>query len=728
MRKIRSYYWISCAIILFCIACNFAYSQTPLIYINDFSNATKLQKDVFLLEEKGKQETINTVINSSEFIRSSGDLPFYVNDSTSLWVKFSLQNNTALSTLFLSIKYYNISSIILYKVYQTQSFKIGEAGNRVPTKGLDNQDNSDYSFNLFLPSKSSSTYILHIQTTHPLTLPLFVEPYYIKETSINIKNWIIGIYTGIMLAIFFYNLFLFFSTRDRMYLAYIFFVFSFCLAHITTCGLGYKYIWYTYPTFNNYAEVIASSLAFISAIVFSISFLHLNKNKKFKYIYKGLLLIIGLCIFAIISNFLKKNAIAYHILSLVSFIIAVPLLISAALLIKKYKPAVFYLIAWSFLLMSLIIMTLRNFNVIPYNNFSIYASYVGSALETILLSFALANKINVLRKQAERSRMKELATAKENQRLVSEQNVILEKQVAERTAELQESNQNLNQTLVTLKETQSQLVQAEKMASLGILTAGVAHEINNPINFVSSNLRPLELNITDLLTLIEKYELLHKTPTTEIPKLLQEIDTLKEELDLSFLTEEIHTILKTMGEGAKRTADIVEGLRNFSRLDESEFKHVNIHEGLDSTLMLLRSQIPNSIKIIKQYNADGNIDCFPSQLNQAFMNILSNAIQAIKLKDKLDNESITINTINDDNFIYIKITDTGIGMDKETEARIFDPFFTTKDVGEGTGLGLSIVHKIIEKHQGEISVESTVGKGTTFNIQLPRALSKLKNT
>lgn len=724
MKKRSGYYYICFVITLVYILFNYAYSQTPpIIKITDANNATKLQQNIFLLEEKGNKKDIKTIINSNEFIKPLGNLPFYVKDSISLWVRFSLQNNTSLPTLFLTIKYANISNIELYKINHTQIAQIGQTGNQHFIKESDIQNNSDYSFNLFLPSNNSSEYILHIQTIHPLILPLFIEPYYIREANINTKNWVIGIYTGIMLAIFFYNLFVFFSTRDKMYLTYIFYVFAFCLAHITTSGFGYKHLWSNYPIFNRYAEVIASALAFISAIVFSISFLHLNKSKKFKYVYIGLIGIIGICIVTMICNFLGKNALAYNFLSLISFITALVLFISSIILIKKYKPAIYYLVAWSFLLISLVILTLRNLNVIPYNNFSIYASYVGSALETILLSFALANKINILRNQAEQSRARELATAKENEKLVQEQNIVLEKQVAERTVELQKSNQSLNKTLVTLKETQAQLVQAEKMSSLGILTAGVAHEINNPINFVSSNLKPLELDISELLTLIEKYELLHKTPVAEIPKLLQEIDTLKQELDLPFLTEEIHTILKTIGEGAKRTTEIVEGLRNFSRLDESDFKHVNIHEGIDSTLMILRSHIPNSIQIIKQYNADGNIDCFPSQLNQAFMNIIMNALQAIQDKKVAENESITITTNNDDNFIYINIADTATGMTDEVKNRIFDPFFTTKDVGEGTGLGLSIVHKIIEKHQGKIDVESTIGKGTVFNIQLPRKLS-----
>ncbi len=708
-------------IIISSIACKA--ENISVIEITDIHHSIKLSPNFLILIEKENRNSIETVVQSQKFIPIQKASTFFIEDNISLWVKFKLHNKTTLPTLFLSLKYFNVSNIEVYKVINNQIQKIGESGNE-KLKKLSDPNDTEYSLDLLLPPNEEYEYIVHIQSVHPVTLPFFIESNSIRMGNANFQHWVIGLYIGIMISIFFYNLFLYSSTKDREYLLYASYVFTWSLAQLAVSGFGYKYFWFNYPLINRYTVISTSALAFISIILFSISFLQLRTNKKLKIIYYSLLILMILCSFSIVSNFLKKNAIAYNTLSLVSFVTAILLLISAIALIKKYRPAIFYLVAWSFFLISLIILTLRNINIIPYNNFSVYSSYFGSALETILLSFALANKINILRKESERSRANELATAKENERLVQNQNILLEKQVAERTEELQQSNQDLNKTLLTLKETQAQLVQAEKMSSLGILTAGVAHEINNPINFVSSNIKPLELNIQDLLTIINKYAALHKVPDKEVPALLQEIDTLKKELDLPYITEEIHTLLQTIGEGAKRTADIVEGLRNFSRLDESAFKHANIYDGIESTLMVLRSSIPNKVKIIKEYNADGNIDCYPGQLNQAFMNILVNGLQAIKVKKVvLDNESINIKTRRDEHFMYIYITDTGIGMDEETKSKIFDPFFTTKDVGEGTGLGLSIVHKIIEKHGGEISVVSEIGKGSTFTIKLPTSLS-----
>jgi two-component system NtrC family sensor kinase len=267
------------------------------------------------------------------------------------------------------------------------------------------------------------------------------------------------------------------------------------------------------------------------------------------------------------------------------------------------------------------------------------------------------------------------------------------------------------------------LVEAEKMASLGQLTAGIAHEINNPINFVKSNIRPLEMDIKDLIEIIDAYDTLHTIPDADFAGKLIEINKLKKQIDVDYVKDEISNLVKGIHDGAERTAEIVMGLRNFSRLDESEVKIVNIHEGIDSTLIILKNALPPNIVVKKDFGAHGEIECFPGKLNQVFMNILSNGMQAIKEKEHQEaEESITITTRDADDKIEISIKDTGIGMTDEVRQKIFDPFFTTKDVGEGTGLGLSIVYKIIQKHEGKIEVLSSKGKGAEFVISLYKVL------
>ncbi len=264
----------------------------------------------------------------------------------------------------------------------------------------------------------------------------------------------------------------------------------------------------------------------------------------------------------------------------------------------------------------------------------------------------------------------------------------------------------------SLEEAQNKLVQSEKMASLGQLTAGVAHEINNPVNFVLSNVNPLKRDINDVINVQKKYEEVIKYHNLE--NQFAEIEKFKNDLDYEYTLNEIDKLLEGIEEGGNRTAEIVKGLRNFSRLDESEMKIANINECVDSTLMMLKNQFKNRIEIEKDFSEVPDIFCYPGKLNQVFMNLLSNAGQAIDGKGK-----IIIKTWNNDQSIFVSITDDGKGMDENTKSKIFEPFFTTKDVGEGTGLGLSISYGIIQDHNGSIDVKSELKKGTEFIISLP---------
>ncbi len=308
-----------------------------------------------------------------------------------------------------------------------------------------------------------------------------------------------------------------------------------------------------------------------------------------------------------------------------------------------------------------------------------------------------------------------------------------EEELRQNTEELKSSNENLektkteleqtlqkeratrdklDQTLKKLMDTQSQLVNSERMASLGQLTAGIAHEINNPVNFVSSNISPLKLDLRDVKELLEKYESLHEA--ADPIDLLDKIRVFRDELEPEYLYREIESLLQGMEEGAIRTKEIVKGLRSFSRMDEEEFVPADIHEGIESALMLLRNKLKQNITVHKEFGEIPLIDCYPGKLNQCFLNILNNASQAIEGKG-----DIYIRTFQSDGKIFISFKDTGKGIPDEVKNRIFEPFFTTKDVGQGTGLGLSIVFGIINSHHGHIDVLSEPGKGAEFIIRLP---------
>ena len=274
------------------------------------------------------------------------------------------------------------------------------------------------------------------------------------------------------------------------------------------------------------------------------------------------------------------------------------------------------------------------------------------------------------------------------------------------------TNQSLQKVIEELKATQEQLIQAEKMASLGQLTAGIAHEINNPINFVSANIQPLKEDMADIIKMVSMYEEVVKENRLE--QLFAGVYKFREDANIELSLKEIDDLLNGMDDGAKRTAEIVKGLRNFSRMDQNVLKKANLNESLDSTLALLHSSYKNRIEIEKDYGDIPEIDCFPGQINQVFMNILSNAIQAISQEGV-----IKIKTWTAGNMVKISLKDSGAGMTDAVRKKIFDPFFTTKEVGKGTGLGLSISYGIIEKHNGEIEVFSKPGHGTEFIISIP---------
>ncbi len=286
--------------------------------------------------------------------------------------------------------------------------------------------------------------------------------------------------------------------------------------------------------------------------------------------------------------------------------------------------------------------------------------------------------------------------------------------------EKEQRSTELQQALTQLHSTQQQLVQTEKMSSLGQLVAGVAHEINNPVSFIYGNLTYIDTYTKDLLKLVQAYQAHYPNP----PQMLQ---ATLDDVDLDFLNEDLPKVLQSMNVGTERIREIVLSLRNFSRLDESEFKAVDLHEGIDNTLLILRHRlkaIPESlaIEVVKDYSQLPLVECYPGQLNQAFMNLLANAIDALEESaQQTQPGKIWISTqVTADNRVQIAIADNGSGIPKIVRSRIFDPFFTTKPIGKGTGLGLSISYKIvIEKHHGKMWCDSTLGEGTKFMIEIP---------
>lgn len=318
---------------------------------------------------------------------------------------------------------------------------------------------------------------------------------------------------------------------------------------------------------------------------------------------------------------------------------------------------------------------------------------------------------------------------------------------------LQEKNILLQQAFDDLKAAQVQRIQNEKMFALGQLVAGVAHEINNPVSFIYGNLQYANQYVQDLVNLIEIYQQEYPNPTSKVQEIVEDID-------LNFVVNDLRNLMGAMFRGADRIRSIVLALQNFSRLDEAQMKSVNIHEGIDSTLVMLEHRLKETahrpaITVTKEYSNLPLVTCYPGELNQVFMHLLNNAIDALELgnsawrigskiekqdEDKQVNENnslykdstqlatfyshlvpeIRIYTLlTDTNTVKIAIADNGPGIDESVRSRLFDPFFTTKPVGKGTGLGLSISYQIVQKHQGNLSSDSLPGQGAFFTIEIP---------
>jgi two-component system NtrC family sensor kinase len=653
------------------------------------------------------------IISSDSAIVSSGwrlselDVPNLGITDQARWVRFDLQNRSSAPRLVVQIPYPELDEFLAYRVDKGASrliANIGQAAGPLERIGT----HREMAFDVDLPPDSSTTILLKLISTKQLQIPVVITTLPEFNESRSTRNLFIGGYLGIMMVLALYNLFVFFSIRDRSYLYYVLYILCLCFAQMTLQGVTQAYFWSSLPWFSTKASVLFT----LSSMLFAGSFIqHFINTKRVtprldKWL-KVLMIVIG---GTLVLEVAGVTILAYKIAQALSGSYSLFIIILAITAIRSgSREARFFLLAWAAFLIGVVAYILKDVGILPLTPITQYAMPVGSVVEGILLSFGLADRINILRREKEASQAEALAASMENERIIREQNVMLESKVKERTHALQESNENL-------KQTQSQLVNAEKMASLGQLTAGIAHEINNPINFITSNVAPLRRNIADIVAVIKGYQGVEAAHAAEQ---LAALHARAEQIGLDESIAELDDIIASIAEGSSRTAEIVRGLRNFSRLDEDDLKDADINDGLRSTLTVLGPQHRDKVSFNLELGDIPKVECFPGKVNQVFMNIMTNAVQATLARTDLSKREVTIRTSHADNSVSIRIADNGVGMSDAVKARVFEPFFTTKGVGEGTGLGMAIVYGIINDHGGSIAIDSMPGAGTEFTITLP---------
>ncbi|HEY4327471.1 MAG TPA: 7TM diverse intracellular signaling domain-containing protein [Mucilaginibacter sp.] len=703
-------------VILFSSISSLLYAQN-VVKVDKALKEKYFGKSVYLYQDATNKLTFEQVRHKKNLFKEANlAVPNLGASSFNNWVKFTLVNDSEFDKIILEIPNPIIDEADLYMIRDGRLDSVKNSNYR-PLRERE-YNHQFYLFDIQVKKGDSVNCYIRLKSNQQILLPLSLKTDKTILTSLTESDTRSGVYLGIMAVMLLYNLFIYFTTKDRDYLVYCHYIFWVALTQATLLGYSHRFVWTDNEWLSKNMVIFCGAMSGIATIAFAKSFLHTRKFVR-RLDFALNLTILSYCI-SLLVLLLGNKAIAFQIVNLTAAIVSMLIIYVAwAVLRKKYASAVYFLISWSIFFASILIFVFKDYNIVPYNMFTVHSVEIGSALEAVFLSFALAGRINILKKEKEASQAETLRSLQENERIVREQNVLLEQKVNERTHELNESNHELNTTLEDLKQTQTQLVESEKMASLGQLTAGIAHEINNPINFVTSNIKPLK---RDIGIMLDAFNVIENVSVSDAPAAdkQRQIKEYKEEVDFDYLTSEIDHLIRGINEGAQRTAEIVKGLKIFSRLDEDDLKRTNINEGLESTMVIANNLLNNKIKVVKEYGNLPPAECYPGKLNQVFLNIISNAVYAVQKKfgENTDGEIIIKTTHTDEN-ISITIKDNGTGMDTDTQKKIFEPFFTTKDVGEGTGLGLSIVYNTIKKHSGQIIVHSVPGEGTEFILEIP---------
>ncbi|MCT4622319.1 MAG: ATP-binding protein, partial [Schleiferiaceae bacterium] len=668
------------------------------VLIKNGEDYKNVGKDVSFYIDETNELTPEELLKK-EFEQSVNNAPNFSVTEAAVWIKLKVLNQSDEEDFIFQIA---LPSLTFFEVYEysengIEKIKSEDAGQRLKDRPI---AEPGAFLQISVPHNNQKNYLLKLKSSQNLVLPMKLGTQEGITNSMFSKRIFTGVFAGVFAIMFLYNLFVYFTVRDKAYLYYVIYLLFMSFTQLSVQGLTFKYLWPNNLEFGNWFTLMISNLGGATAVLFIQQFL--DSKHSIPKLHKFLnVILLGFAV-SIFLNFIGKAHMSFQIMQLTTMLGSV-IGLSAGFVAWKdgYRSAIYFVVAWSVLLAGAVAFILKDFGVLPYNAFTENIFIGSSALEIVLLSFALGDKINVYKQEA-------FEAVQEKEQLLQEQNIELEKQVKSRTKELDEKNVILEKTLVDLKEAQAQLVQSEKMSSLGLLTAGIAHEINNPMNYARQSITTIKRDVGDLKELIDKFDEVF-LKNKEVIAEAKEIEELKEDIELDYLNEEIEGAIDDVEDGIKRAVEIAGELKSFSRLDQANLKEADLIVGLNSTVELMKSDLQrHKIKVVKDYEEIPKIECLASKLNQVFMNIVNNGVYAITHSDQKDEGKLILGAKMDElkENIIISFEDNGMGMTEETKSKMFDPFFTKKDVGDGSGLGMSISHGIIEEHEGKFEVES----------------------
>jgi len=650
-------------------ASSIVHATTNVVPITQVDGFVAVGKNAEILVDPAAEYTVSQAIRSTDYEPCGTEVPNLGNSRAAHWIRFAIKNGTYQKGIVLSISHAEIDELDVYLLEEGATRLLGRTGQSRSRQERVGND-PEFAFSVPVEPGSTATILIRVHGFKQIHLPMYVSGQSAQTQARSTRNFWLGGYTGIMIVMALYNLFIFASIRDRSYLIYVMYIAVICLAQLAVLGIGQSYLW---PD-NVWLASRSSIVLVLGAMTLGMEFARrfIGTSQVVPRLHR-LVPIFYLAVFAnVVLYFAGDPWTGYIMAQALGGWSAIYLLIMVITAMRKNsRQAGYFLLAWGFFLFGVVVFVMRDAGILPYTSLTTYAMPIGSAVEGVLLSFALADRINIMRKEKELSQAEALSAAQENARITRDQNILLEMKVSERTEQLQHS-------LDQLKRAQSKLVEAERQAPLGQLTAGIAHEINNPLYGIRSCLNHV-------------------------------LGVEKGSVDQQFV--------KLAIKETDRIADLIRNMKTFYLPHEGKAQEVDIHQTLREVFMLNRKYLEeNMVKLSFNPKDTHTIECVPDQIKQVFINIITNAVEAMPEGGEL---MVQTSESDDRESVSIVFSDTGVGISRDDLPQIFDMFYSKKPMVKGVGLGLSVSYGIVTHHGGTLEVASEEGKGTTVTVTLP---------